>query len=84
MPSTGATIETKQKYAKLMAILLLTHYSHYRNWKMSFSLQWFAAVTIQAAWRGHLVRSQLPRQLAEQWDPQRNLAATVIQVIKTT
>ena len=45
-----------------------------------FFLQWFAAVTIQTAWRGYLVRSQLQRQPVEPWDPQRNTAATVIQV----
>ena len=45
-----------------------------------FFLQWFAAVTIQAVWRGYLVRSQLQRQPVEPWDPQRNTAATVIQV----
>lgn len=43
-------------------------------------LQWLAAVTIQSAWRGHVVRSRLKREAKEPWDPQRNSAATVIQV----
>lgn len=37
-------------------------------------------MTIQSAWRGYLVRSQLKKQPKGPWDPKRNSAATIIQV----
>ena len=42
--------------------------------------QWLAAVKIQSAWRGHVVRSRLRIEAKELPDPQRNSAAIVIQV----